>query len=82
MTRPVESLGEATDELIEHVGEDDILAFVVVVIHKEGSGMNWVAQTGVDNYPQVVECCEALETILDGMKDNWGLNIGRAQGTA
>lgn len=82
MTSPAEVMNEVTAEIVEEVGEANVLAFAVVVVHKQGKGINWAGHIAVDNYPQAVECEDALDTILADLKDNWGLNMGRAQGTA
>lgn len=78
MTKPVEDLHDVTAEIIEEVGEENVLAFVVVIVHKGG----WTGHSGIDNYPQAAECCEALDTVLEDLKTKWGLNMGQAQGTA
>lgn len=78
MTKPVEELNDVTAEIIEEVGEENILAYAVVIVHKGG----WAGHSGIDNYPQAAECCEALNTMLADLETQWGMNMGRAQGTA
>lgn len=82
MIKLSDELNGVTAEIIEEVGEENILAFAVVIVHKQGKGINWTAHAGVDSYPEAAECCEALNTMLADLETQWGLNMGRAQGTA